>query len=1183
MCRVPRIHAGLVTVLGAAALAVTTAPAAFAVQAPAPPAAHAEFDARTGDRADLATTTVSARATLQRDLGPQASVAADPVTGGLRTVGRTDGFLTAPSATDPAAVGVAYVRAHAAAFGLDADDLAQLQPATRSTSPDGVTHVTWRQLDGGVPAYDSALFANVAADGRLINVGGSPTHDLAPPATDPPLGPSAARAAARHDLGGSADNATAAVGTDAARTTTFSTGDSASLVTLADPDGDHLTWKLIVTGPDSYLYEVLVDAASGAILARHSMTDFASNASVVDLHPGAAHGGTPHTVDLAQWLTAPVTRLAGPNVHAYVDAHAPNGIGGDSETPPSSGTDFVYPTTPVTPAVNQYCPTVFTAPCTHDGATPASAAVNANQVTTQVFYLANAYHDWLAQAPIGFTTGSFNFQGADPVNAETDDSLGTNNANFGTPPDGQSPTMQMYLFDDPFPAINGADDASIVDHEYTHGLTNRLVGNDGMADGLQTRQSESMGEGWSDWYSLDYLAAQGLMPDDPAVDGDMVEGAYPTNNAATGIRHNAIDCSVGSTSPHCPGSATGGPGGFTFADMGRIGSVNGNPYSEVHDNGELWAETLWDLRDALGGATTRGLVTGALRLSPKQPSFLDERDAILQADLATGGTHRATIWQVFATRGMGYGATTTSANAGRGAPSFITPPAASAGVPAVTSPSPLGDSDGVLEPSESGQVRIPITNPGATPLTNVRATLTATTAGVTVDGAAVSYGTIAPGATGGAAAPFAITVPATVPCATPVGLMITATSDQGPLLTTTLSVPLGSGAASTASADVPKAIADDDIYDAAISTLNIASPGRVGHLRVTLTVNHTYVGDLHGWLTSPSGTMVNLFEDIGEGGPAGGHGFANLVLDDDGATSIQDVDAQVLAPWTGTFSPDEPLAAVKDESRAGTWTLRVTDDAPGDTGQVIAWSLSTDEPTCAATGSASALAPTTATLNGTVGAGGTATTAAFQYGTTADYGTTTTAAAAAGAVSQGVGALAPGTAYHFRAVALRDGTVVAAGDDHTFTTGTSGGGGGDTPPQSPPPIVPPPSQPPPPSAPKFAFTGLPTAATVDAKGTLALAFTAAKTAAKQAGTVTLTSAKRLRFGKSHKARTMAAGSARFTVPATGKVTLRLTLSKDARTYLRSHASLKVKATIKLGTTTKSFTLTIKAYKKTHKR
>ena len=498
---------------GAATLILGAAPSLAIVAAPAP--AQPDFDARSGDRADIPAATADAREALAKRLGAEAIVAADPVTGGLRSVGRTDGLLTGPSTADPATVALDYVRAHADAFGLDGADLATLQPVNRSVSPDGVTHLTFGQLDGGIGAYDSALTANVTADGRLINAGGAPVHDLQVPSTDPPLGPAAARTAARRDLGLAPDGETGTVGTDPARTTRFSGLDRASLVTLADPDGDRLAWKLTVAGDDPYVYEVLVDAASGAILTRHSLTDFASNASVVEHHPG---DGSLHTVDLAAWLTLPVTALTGPNVHAYADRSAPDGIGGDTEVAPNpSTTNFNYPTvarTPPPPVSTARRPSPPSAPGTARRSTSPSVTANVNQVTTQVFYYVNRFHDWLAQAPIGFTPASYNFEaggpgGNDPVNAETDDYGSINNANMVTPPDGQPGRMQMYLFKSPFPAVNGGDDASIVYHEYAHGLTNRLVGNDGQANGLLDRQSQAMGEGWSDWYAMDFLDRPG--------------------------------------------------------------------------------------------------------------------------------------------------------------------------------------------------------------------------------------------------------------------------------------------------------------------------------------------------------------------------------------------------------------------------------------------------------------------------------------------------------------------------------------------------------------------------------------------------------------------------------------------------------------------------------------------------
>jgi hypothetical protein len=196
-----------------------TAPA-LAIAA-VPTSAQPDFDARSGDRATVPAATADAREALAKRLGAEATIAADPVTGGLRSVGRTDGLLTGPSSADPATVALDFVRAHADAFGLDGADLATLKPTGRSVSPDGVTHLTFNQLDDGISSYDSALTANVTADGRLVNTGGAPIHDLQVPSTDPPLGPAAARTAARRDLGLAPDGETGSVGTDPARTTVF--------------------------------------------------------------------------------------------------------------------------------------------------------------------------------------------------------------------------------------------------------------------------------------------------------------------------------------------------------------------------------------------------------------------------------------------------------------------------------------------------------------------------------------------------------------------------------------------------------------------------------------------------------------------------------------------------------------------------------------------------------------------------------------------------------------------------------------------------------------------------------------------------------------------------------------------------------------------------------------------------
>jgi len=76
---------------------------------------------------------------------------------------------------------------------------------------------------------------------------------------------------------------------------------------------------------------------------------------------------------------------------------------------------------------------------------------------------------------------------------------------------------------------------------------------------------------------------------------------------------------------------------------------------EPHADGEIWGETMWDLRGALGSVRATQLAAQALAIVPPEPSFLDMRDAILAA---AHSDETAAIWQVFARRGVGCDATT---------------------------------------------------------------------------------------------------------------------------------------------------------------------------------------------------------------------------------------------------------------------------------------------------------------------------------------------------------------------------------------------------------------------------------------------------------------------------------------------------------------------------------------------
>ena len=134
--------------------------------------------------------------------------------------------------------------------------------------------------------------------------------------------------------------------------------------------------------------------------------------------------------DLDGFDGADDTRSVGNNVNAYDDQNDDNFPDGYVEGGTTLNFDFPFSPTPNSTPLNSR-----------------EAAI------TQLFYANNRIHDVLWHYGFDEESGNFqavNYTGAagdfDAVNAEAFDGSGTNNANFGTPPDGESPRMQMYLW-----------------------------------------------------------------------------------------------------------------------------------------------------------------------------------------------------------------------------------------------------------------------------------------------------------------------------------------------------------------------------------------------------------------------------------------------------------------------------------------------------------------------------------------------------------------------------------------------------------------------------------------------------------------------------------------------------------------------------------------------------------------
>ena len=231
------------------------------------------------------------------------------------------------------------------------------------------------------------------------------------------------------------------------------------------------------------------------------------------------------------------------------------------------------------------------------------------------------------------------------MRAEAQDGGGTNNANFATPPDGQRPRMQMYVWTSPNPDRDGDVDNGIVIHEYGHGISNRLVGGPSNVNCLTNNQQP--GEGLSDWWALAYTAEVG----DAGTNGRGI-GTYALGQATSGV---GIRTQRYSTNPSI--------NTWTYA------SING--MAIPHGVGSVWAQAAWEvywklvdahgfdpnLYNAAGNAGNQRMmlyVNEGLKNTACNPTFTQVRDGILAAAADNhGGEDVCPMWEAFAAFGLG--------------------------------------------------------------------------------------------------------------------------------------------------------------------------------------------------------------------------------------------------------------------------------------------------------------------------------------------------------------------------------------------------------------------------------------------------------------------------------------------------------------------------------------------------
>ena len=559
--------------------------------------------------------------------------------------------LTKPSKAPAEDIAVAYAKSAGSDFGLGSGAGKTLVVTKAQRLTTGATAVHVGQRVEGLRVTDAVLTVVVSPDGRVMSASGR----LAKGTTS--RGPSAGLTA-RQALDVSAAKQGAKPDRPLREADVRSTGKktfpnvygqgsaserpvTAELAWYPSADGQslRLAWVTDIESSGQQWWESVVDADTGAVLERTSRYAHAGPEGTVwrEQHPeaaGATRQVTAFTGLDGSWVNG--TTTSGNNVNAYLDRNDDDANNEYQPQTPASG-DPGY----------QHFNYAFgdTWRSTADVDSLAALDADRDAAITQLFYYTNVMHDWLYGH--GFDEASGNFQidnygrggsGNDPVLAEAQDGWdfgcvddkGTNdtsdddpirclnNANFGTPVDGQSPRMQMYMWAPTRPYRDGDVDGDVIAHEYGHGVSSRLVGGGdlGYNDG---DQRGALGEGWSDVIS--YLKW-----------GDAVIGEYVTGNASTGIRSVAYNAS-----------------NLDFQDY----DVNA---SSGHGPGQIWASALYDIRDQLPGGVEAmaSLVLDGMKATTANPTFLQARDGLLAAD---GNANRCLIWSAFAGRGLGTGST----------------------------------------------------------------------------------------------------------------------------------------------------------------------------------------------------------------------------------------------------------------------------------------------------------------------------------------------------------------------------------------------------------------------------------------------------------------------------------------------------------------------------------------------
>ena len=260
-----------------------------------------------------------------------------------------------------------------------------------------------------------------------------------------------------------------------------------------------------------------------------------------------------------------------------------------------------------------------------------------------------------------------------------------------------------------------------------------------------------------------------------------------------------------------------------------------------------------------------------------------------------------------------------------------------------------GNGNGKIDFNECNNLSITLNNTGQLNATNVSATLSTSTPGVTITQSASSYPNINVSSSGVNNTAYTFSTSPSFICGTNIGFTINVTYLGGSKLIN-FSLPSGSlGSPLQFDNNIVTAIPDNNPAGVDVPVVVSGITSSVAEVTVSMYLTHTYDGDLTIQLISPDNTTLTLASGVGGSGNDFGSNCSpqtNRTTFDDSALTLI---SSGTAPFVGTYKPSGLLSTFNGKTGSaanGTWKLHVIDNANIDVGSVQCFSLFVTQVSC---------------------------------------------------------------------------------------------------------------------------------------------------------------------------------------------------------------------------------------------